>query len=352
MAMMFRTILGGGVVLLLLPAVQADDIVRVSGGRVPRVKVLSATHVEVTYERPGVPQPQRLRGEDVEDIIYTGAPGLEAARTLLRQGSWQEARAAFGKAMGLDSRYAEAGAFGIAEVAFWEFLETGMAEKAEEAIHALEAYVKAYEEKKGFYMPRALYMLGKASLEAKLVDAAAKRFSELAALPGESRKQLAELGKGQVALARGNAKEASLTFNNVLRRTRSEKLAQLNRHAMALRGQSLVVEQRYAEAIDELESYVKNGKAGEVVFDRYSAQAYNALGDAYAGRGGRENEWEALYRYLWTTVIFRSWRAECAEAFYKASQLADKLGETADANRLRGILTSEYSNTQWAAKVK
>jgi predicted Zn-dependent protease len=353
MTRMFRTTLGGSALLLfLLPAARADDIIRSSGGRITGVTIRSATYEEVTYKAPRIAQTQRLKGEDVEEIVYTKAPGLEAARTLLRQGSWQEASAAFDKAMRLDPLYADAGAFGKAEVAFWWFLETGDAARGEQAIQALEAYLTEYRDKKGFYVPRALYLLGKASLEAKVVDAAAKRFDELAALPGESRKQLAELGKGQVALARGNAKQASLTFNNVLRRARTGKLPLLYRHAMALRGKALVAEKRYGEAVDELEKYLRDLKEDEVVFDRYNARTYNALGDAYAGKGGTENEWEALYRYLWTTVVFRSWRAEAAEAFFKASQLAKKLGETADANRLQGILTGEYSDTLWAKKVQ
>ncbi len=78
----------------------------------------------------------------------------------------------------------------------------------------------------------------------------------------------------------------------------------------------------------------------------------NALGDAYAASGDTESQWEALYRYLRTTVEFRRWRHECAEAFYKAGRLAQKLGVYRDGDRLFGLLRGGYQDSVWTQKLK
>jgi tetratricopeptide (TPR) repeat protein len=336
--------------LILAIGARADEIIRTSGDRRGPVEIRQATHDEVQFKEPRIPQTQRLRGDEVWDLEFSAAKGIQAGRSLVRQGRYEEAIAAFGKVIA-DPLYSDAALFGAASAYYWWYDETGDQAKAEAAIKQLEAYLEEWKPKKGFYVPRALYLLGKAALAANMQGPAAKAFDELAGFTGESRRVLSQLGKGQLALAKGDAADASRQFNTAMNVAKRGDMALLERMARALRGRALVAEKRYADVILELEDrYLKTLKGEKVVFDRYVAQAYNALGDAYAGKGGTDNEWEALYRYLWTTVIFRTWRAETAEAFSKAAALARKLGATADADRLRGILTSEYGNTAWASK--
>ena len=347
----FRALVGS--VAMLLPlgrGLQADDLVRLDGGITPRVRVEEATHEAVSYKAPRVTRLQRVNAAEVVEIIYTDAKALDAGRTFLQQGNWAEAAASFDRAMRGVVRFQEAGAFGKAEAAFWRFDETGAG--GDEAVAALNTYLEAYKPKKGFHVPRALYLLGKAALASGDTAAAAVRFNELAGFPGDSRKLLAELGKAEVALAKKQARDAATTIGVVLNRAKSNNMTTLYRQAAALRGKALVADNRHQAAIDFLENLVKQPVGKQAVFDRYGAQAYNALGDAYVAKGGTDNEWEGLYRYLWTTVLFSNWRAESAEALYKASKLATKLRQTEDASRLLGILKGSFGTTIWAAKAK
>jgi len=341
----------GGVFLFFPALAGGDEIIRSDGSTIPKVTIKSATLDEVSYTQRRITTPQRLSGDQVHEIVYESVQLLRTAEALLVQGNWAEAAAQFDRvARTGDPGPAEAGAFGKAKTAAVKFLETGSG--GEEAAKALDDYLTAYQPKKGFYVPRALYLAGRAAVAAGDYSRASSKFDALAALPGTSRKLLADLGKGELALAKGEASSASTTFNTVLTRAKSGNLPFIYRRAAAFRGKALVAEKRFSDAISFLERFLETPKGKEVVFDRAAARAYNALGDAYAGKGGTDNEWEALYRYLWTTVDFRKWRLECAEAFYKAALLAEKLGAKNDAARLKEQLLGEYSDTVWAQKVK
>jgi len=266
------------------------------------------------------------------------------------QSSWQKAAELFAKiAASGEEPYAEAGAFGECEAKAWYYFETG--EGASEAKKRLELYLKTYKPKKGFHIPFALYLAGRVSLLSGDKNSAASKFQELASMPGYSRRLLADLGRGQIQLANGDSQGAAITFNTVMNQAKRLNFQSIYRKAVAWRGKALVAQKDYMRAIEFLEGYLtKSGK--DIEFDRWTAQASNALGDAYAGKGGSEGKWEALYRYIWTTVLFRNWRSECAEAFYKAWQIAQSLGLKADAEKLRKRLTSDFGETKWAKKVK
>ena len=95
MARYTRTITFTCFLAFVLPGGRADEIIRTGGGRISRVTIRSATFEEVQYKDPRVPQTQRLSAEEVEDLIFTGARSLEAGRTLMRQGNWEEALKSF-----------------------------------------------------------------------------------------------------------------------------------------------------------------------------------------------------------------------------------------------------------------
>ncbi len=337
-------------VMIVAAALQADVILRFDGAKLDRITVRSATYEQVEYSLAGISRPQRVPADQVEKIIYAGQRELQSARALQAQSAWLKAAEAFARvASGGEEPYAEAGAFGEAESFAWYFFETG--QDGPRAKEKLDGYLKAYTPKKGFHVPFALYLAGRVELLLGNKAQAGSRFQELAGLPGNSRRLLAELGKGELQLAQGDAQGAAITFNTAMNQAKRLNMGTLYRMAVAWRGRALVAEKDYQRAIDFLEGYLKGG-GEEIIFDRATAQASNALGDAYAGKGGTESQWEALYRYLWTTVLFRNWRAECAEAFYKAAQLAKALGVQADAEKLLQRLKSDFPETVWARKVK
>ncbi len=330
--------------VLLLAPTRADEIVTIDGTSITRTTIKKANAEVVVYQMQQVTVEQRLDAERVRRIRYTRNRPMKQAQDLMDQGRWREAIPYFQKAAA-ETALQEPAAFGVAE-ALYRLSETTGAD-SHKAIKTLEAYLATYREKKGFYVPAALALLGEAHVNAGSLDKAESTFTELAGFSGDTRRLGSQLGLGLVHMARKMTAKAATIFNTVLRQARRANLAEIYRQAAAYRGRALVAEKRLKEAITFLEEHLKSEGA---VLDRSMAQAYNALGDAYQAAGGTENRWEALYRYLWTTVIFRTARRECAEAFVKAVDLSRRLGEGEEADRLHAIFMSEFGDTVWAKR--
>jgi tetratricopeptide (TPR) repeat protein len=350
---MKRMVLATTALAALAAPAWADDIIRTDGSRIERVQVIEATFDEVKYEDVRVKREQRLAAADVEEILFEEPRDFASGLALRLQGNYADARTAFQAAARVEGPVGDAGAFMAAETDWWEYAETRAATSGEAAARSLQAYVDGAKPKKGFYVPRALYLIAKLACKLGKPDAAAGPLAELGAMTGDARKLLAELGGAEAALAKGEAQRAATQIRTVMTRSQTAKLPVLYRMAVPVRGEALIAEKRYDEAISSLEEHLSKATRGaEAVFDRSTAQASNVLGDAYVAKGGTDKEWEALYRYIWTTVLFVSWRAERAEALAKAAGLAEKLGQKNDAERLRGRLQGEFPGSAGAGTSK
>lgn len=329
--------------------VTADTIVRYSGAANKGVTVTEVTHENVKFTSPGISTTQTAPAHEVQEIKYSDASSLQTAYELLNRGMYNEARDRFRQVNGKPF-LAEEGDYGAAYVSYRKYEDTG--KHLDEAITRLTEYIGGYKEKLGFHLPQAHFYLANLYLAKKDDKNASAQLDALAAFSGTSREILSELGKGKIELQKGSVKQASTTFYTLLQRTKSQQMDKLHKMAVCLRGTSLVAEKRFDEAIEFLNDFVRESKDDKVKFDKYAARAFNILGSAFSGKGGSESEWKALYKYLWTTVIFRHCRAESAEAFYHAHTLAKKLGKTSDAAQLKANLLRFYADTKWADQVQ
>lgn len=336
--------------LVVCASVRADEIIRHSGSPNTRITITSVTYEEVQFKASNLNVTQKADAADVQKLKYASAAGLTNAYSLLRNGRYAEAEALFKREAGQGKDFLEEESdFGVAFTAYRQFIDTGKG--GDRAISKLEEYLTAYRPKKGFHVPEALFSLGMTQIKTGAPDKAGAFFDELKGIRGTTRGILAEIGAGELHLAKGNADQASSAFNTMLLRAKNNNYTALYRQLAACRGRALVAQKRPDEAIDFLKKQTRTTQGADVAFDDFTAQMFNALGAAYEAKGDTESQWESLYSYLWTTRIFRHCRAESAEAFYKSVVLAKKLGKDEDAGKLSSILKQLYADTQWAEKV-
>jgi tetratricopeptide (TPR) repeat protein len=335
--------------LFLCSPLAADVVVKRDGSRINRVSITKATHEEVEYRISRIDILQRLPGEEVQEIEYSRGKLLQTAKRMVLQQSWEKAFESYERAQ-RNPRLAEPGAFGIAWTLYRQHIETG--EKGQEAVGQLRKYLGEYAPKKGFHVPRAIFLLGNAYVAVGSLVKASEQYDRLANFDGDSRRLLAVLGKGRVILTRCEPERASQLFKSVVRRAKWSDVPQIYRRAVVWRGRSFIAEGDARSAVALLEDHLEDPPEGAREGDRFLAQASNVLGDAYAVSEDTQSQWEALYRYLRTTVEFRKWRNECAEAFYKAGRLAQELGVEKDAHRLFVLLRSMYGGSVWARKLR
>jgi len=333
--------------LFSLGEILADQLFLVGDHEVSDVTVLRFDLNRVRFRRRGM-RPEEIERWRVKDILFSQAPRqLKQGRVFLRQNDWGSARKQLLAVT--DPRFQEEAAWWAAYALAQLARERG--QQLDKAVKELQDFVATWEGKKGWRVPDALWLLGLLACEKGKADVAQKAFGQLGQLPGTRWKILARAGEGLVALAQGQAQEAASALNTALAECRDNQLTDLYRQLVPYRGKALIAQKRYSEAIRFLSEYIKK-PSGQIVLDRYLARAYNVLGDAFRARGAPEDKEEALYRYLWTTVLFRAWRAECAEAFAKAAQLAAELGMQEDSQKLRERLRAEYGDISWATKAK
>jgi tetratricopeptide (TPR) repeat protein len=144
--------------------------------------------------------------------------------------------------------------------------------------------------------------------------------------------------------ADGKYAEALPGFEQVLSSglTTPEALEQ-KMHATVGKAVCLAATGKADEGIQIIEDLIaKNDPADATLFGR----AYNALGACYMKTGKTK---DALLAYLHTDVLFYRDPDTHAEALYHLSKLWGDIGKSDRAVRARGLLTSQYAGSRWAA---
>ncbi|HAK94879.1 MAG TPA: hypothetical protein DCM87_07705 [Planctomycetes bacterium] len=333
------------VVLTPFSAAKAGEITKYDGKGIPNVTILSHSLDEVKYKITGIRPTQKLGAWQVGTIVYTPDRILERVAHRAERSQWQSALDTLDGAR----RYpvmAEAMAFWRARIAYLQFAETGRG--GAEAVRALESFLSEYTPLRGFYVPEALYVLGKAHLLAGDTRGARSRFTALAALTGRTRELLGGLGHAQVALAEGNARDAARRLRSVIDEAERAHVVAILPKATLWYARALVAADRAPEAIRLLRSHIEKKSAPPLFRDRLLAQANNALADAYAVSMVPAERLQALFGYLQTTCFHKQWRVECAEAFHKAEAIARTQGLEKDADGMAERLATQYGETRWA----
>jgi len=115
-------------------------------------------------------------------------------------------------------------------------------------------------------------------------------------------------------------------------------------HATVGKAVCLAATGKHDEGITIIEDLIaKNDPADATLFGR----AYNALGACYMKTGKTK---EALLAFLHTDVLFYRDPETHAEALFYLSKLWGDVGKSDRAVRARGLLTSQYAGSRWAAQ--
>jgi tetratricopeptide (TPR) repeat protein len=110
--------------------------------------------------------------------------------------------------------------------------------------------------------------------------------------------------------------------------------------------QALIKRDRASKAEELLTKAIKSG-------DRLaSANALIARGDLILSSGDTNEIAKKALRdgFLRTVTLYKAERAAQPEALYKAAKCFEKLGQTANADKLRTTLKGEYASSEWANK--
>ena len=188
----------------LATSLHAATIIKKSGERISRVTLTDVTYEEVRYRIRGISIVQRLPGDEVREIILSSSGGLETARNLVEEGQWDAALEVYDKVR-LNPAEKESAAFGAAWCLYRRYDDTG--EQPLEAAKGLLEYLQEYRPRRGFHVPRALYLFGDVQRRRGKLEEAAKAFRMLEGISGESRELAALIGQAQLDLARYTRQE-------------------------------------------------------------------------------------------------------------------------------------------------
>ncbi|HNS00525.1 MAG TPA: hypothetical protein PKX48_15545 [Planctomycetota bacterium] len=306
---------------LALCAVGRADTIYVSGGKAhTEVEIKDAKWDAVSYVLTGAAAAKTKRPQSIEGFTVTAldrvSQRLGPARGALENGDFAKAEEALAAVTaGEDWEKAEA-----AYLRGRLYLESagGDRAKAEKAVAAFTAYLEAYRAGKDFYVPFAVYGLGKALIAAGKPQEATAQFKALEEFGGARGiwAVRAKIGEGWAVL-----KEKGRTGVNVARRIFTEVLAdrtlsvETQQEAAVGRTATLTVGEQYDDAIAFLNQSFFEVKA--VAYSEYYGEACNLMGDAYRGK---RNPQEAELWYLRATCFFKRYPGVYRNA---AKNLAD-----------------------------
>jgi len=329
-----RIVAAGAALGLCLCAVGRADTIYVSGGKAHTdVEIKDAKWDVVTYVLTTGTAAKSKRAQSVEGFTVTAldraSQRLGPARGALENGDFAKAEEALAAVTsGEDWEKAEA-----AYLRGRLYLEWGGGDgaKTEKAVAAFTEYLNAYRAGKDFYVPFAVYGLGKALIAAGKPKEATAQFKSLEEFGGARGiwAVRAKIGEGWAVL-----KEKGRTGVNVARKAFTEVLtdrnlpAETQQEAAVGRAATLTIGEQYDDAIGFLNQTFFEAKG--VAHSEYYGEACNLMGDAYRGKGSPQ---EAELWYLRTTCFFKRYPGVYRNAakgladVYKAMGKSDRAKE-------------------------
>lgn len=328
-----RIVAAGAALGLCLCAVGRADTIYLSNGKAhAEVEIKDAKWDVVTYVLTGTAAAKTKRAQSVEGFTVTAldraSQRLGPVRGALENGDFAKAEDALAAATsGEDWEKAEA-----AYLRGRLYLEWGGRDdaKIEKAVAAFTEYLNAYRAGKDFYVPFAVYGLGKALIAAGKPKDASAQFKTLEEFGGARGiwGVRAKIGEGWAVL-----KEKGQTGANVARKSFTEALADKNipveiqQEAAVGRAATLTIGKQFDDAIAALNQMFFEAKG--VVHSEYYGEACNLMGDAYRGKNGLQ---EAELWYLRTTCFFKRYPGVYRNA---AKGLADVYKELGKSDRAK-----------------
>lgn len=263
----------------------ADTIVKLNGTTIEDVKIIDARWDLVQYQVGGSGRAQSVRGGEIASIARAaGDRHLTSGRAAMKKGEYGEAIAELKDVSSTAEEWERAeAAYRLGEA----YLESDALKEAEKQ---LESYLEKYEESKEWWVPAALYALGRTKVEMKQVRSAELTFEKLAEMPGQWPLR-AQIGQARAIAASGNTSKYLQARQLLLSVARGRTTpVELKDEAYVLRGWIYVLQKQHREAIKELEEeFFDPLKTREYRYDARRAEATYLMGRAYLGLGGKEN---------------------------------------------------------------
>jgi tetratricopeptide (TPR) repeat protein len=312
---------------------RADTIEKMTGDSLTDIEVKDAKWDVVTYALAGgaagkadtktkkVVGAQKVDGFTVV-VLDRASPRLSGAKGALENGDYAKAEELLPTA-GEDWEKAEAAYLKGRLNLEWSGTDSS---KRAKAIAAFTEYLAAYKDAKDFYVPFAVYGLGKAYLADGKYKEALEQFKSLAEFGGARGiwGPRAKIGEGWTVL-----REKGQTGANVARKAFTEVLSDkalpfpLVQEASTGRAASFTIAGQYDDAITFLNQTFF--EAAKTQHSEYYGEACNLMGDAYRGKKSPQ---EAELWYLRTTCFFKRYPAVYKNAAKGLVEIYKELGKS------------------------
>jgi len=300
-------VLVGGVVF-------ADVIVPYRGEPKTDVTIVAARWDQIEFQTGE--QASKLQGNSIERIERDSRQ-LGAARRLLETGSYTEAAKQFADLSKKASQDWEK-----SEAAYFVGHAYRLAGDHDKAVTAFEEYLGANQESKDWWVPHAIYELGLTQIDRGDRQAAEEPFSKLSSF-GKNWALRSRIGVGHVLAMGGDHLEARNAFKEAESRRAPLFLRQ---EAMIGRAGVLYTQKNYKNVVEELEKGFFSALNGEIVFNRFRAQATLLTGKAYKAQGGKENLENAEIWFLKVAALYGNFPSEVRVAAGGLAEVYDELG--------------------------
>jgi tetratricopeptide (TPR) repeat protein len=351
MKMNTRGLLSVGAMILALAGTSvADEVILIPNStfKVPGNRVrgnIDAETPNVVKIQPTAGAAQEIPVDQIASVSYSGQPPMmQLAETSESQGNVAEAIDRYKRAASEASSLplaAQAAQFGAARALAG--LALASPNKADEAIKALEAFLKAHP--KSRHQGPALELIARLSLaqgaSAKgAVARADSALNDLAAIPWAADR--AAILKTRVLAKKGQNDEAVKQLDAII--ASAPKGSRKAVEAQLARAESLVALKKFPDAEASVKGVIKEipVEAADL-----QAQANNTLGDCLRAAGQPKN---ALKAYLRTDILFDKDKEEHARALSQIAQIWRELKRDDRADEVVERLKQQYPQSPWLVR--
>lgn len=326
---------------------QTPDRVMIVGGTPASGTVVSVSPAGVELENSeGQSQPVGI--EVIREVQFGAEPqSLRSARSMLLRGRGADARDEVAKIEADELKGAEP--LILAEVDYVTAAAAGRAAldaggDVSAAMTAVAGYLGKHAKSHHFFEMQEL--AGDLAARAGKPAEAIAAYQQLDAGP-PALKVRAAAAKAGLLLGQGKVEEALKEYEAAVALAGTDKATQPQKRTAELgRAKCLTLSGKHDAAIGAVQQIIDAADPEE---KELLSRAYNVLGAAYRGMGGREQD--ALIQYLTIDLVYNTLPESHAEALFNLGELWDKGGRQDRAREARQNLKEVYPASPWAAKL-
>jgi tetratricopeptide (TPR) repeat protein len=325
---------------------QSADRVRLLPKGEVQGEITSISPNDVEVSDPRKEEPVRVTIDQIRELLFAGEPdSLRSARAMLLR---QDAASALAELEKVEEGELDGASENVlAEMDFVRAAAAArMAEATGEGVDAAEQALRAFIAKR----PRSHHFYSAHETLGGLLARAGKYADAVAAY--------AVLAKGPPAFkVRAAAAKAEMLFEQKQYAAAQREFENAAGITTDPKDEASAAQKRYA-ALGAARCLVRQGKAADVVpavrgllaqaspDDReLLARAFNALGDAYAAQGGKDQD--ALIAYLTVDLVYNTVPDSHAEALFNLARLWQKTQNPERSRAAKQTLEASYPDSRW-----